>query len=219
MKPELKELLREIREEVAETASYTGRAQLNERVLSKFSQVPRDQFVPERRRASAYVNHALSIGYGQTISQPYMVALMTDLLDPEPHHICLEVGTGCGYQAAVLSRLVKQVYSLEIIPELAAEAKQRLQALGYDNITVRCGDGYQGWPEMGPFDSIIVTAGAEHIPPPLIEQLRPGGRMAIPVGDRLFGQKLLLITKEEDGEVNSRTILPVAFVPLTGPDA
>ncbi len=217
MKPEMAELVREIREEVAATETYTGQATLDPRVLEEFSRVPRHLFVADELQASAYANHPLSIGHGQTISQPYMVALMTDLLCPQPHHRVLEVGTGCGYQTALLSRLVNEVYSIEIIPELAEEARARLAQLGYNNVQARCSDGYQGWPEKAPFDSIIVTAAAEQIPPPLLEQLRPGGRLVIPIGGPLWGQKLILVNKNEDGAWSQRTILPVTFVPLTGP--
>jgi protein-L-isoaspartate(D-aspartate) O-methyltransferase len=153
---------------------------------------------------------------GQTISQPYIVALMTDLLDPDPDDVVLEVGTGSGYQAAVLSGLVARIYTIEIIEPLADQARGRLQRLGYDNVVSKLGDGYFGWKEHGPFDSIVVTAAATHVPPPLIEQLKPGGRMVIPVGSQFTTQWLLLIEKGDDDAIVSRQIAPVRFVPLTG---
>ncbi|MGB5541145.1 MAG: protein-L-isoaspartate(D-aspartate) O-methyltransferase, partial [Gammaproteobacteria bacterium] len=167
-------------------------------------------------QARAYDNRPLSIGYGQTISQPYIVALMTDLLDVGPDATVLEVGTGSGYQAAVLSGLVASVYTIEIVPQLGERAQGVLARLGYDNVEVRIGDGYYGWEEHAPFDAIIVTAAASHVPPPLVRQLKPGGRMIIPVGSRFMVQELLLVEKTAAGEVSTRQILPVAFVPLTG---
>ena len=158
----------------------------------------------------------MPIGYGQTISQPYIVALMTDLLNPEPGHVILEVGTGSGYQAAILSLLVKQVYSTDIVEPLATEARERLQRLGYANVEVRAGDGYHGWVEHAPFDGIVVTAAAPSIPGPLIDQLRPGGRLVIPVGLPYQFQELMLVEKSEDNKVHTKDILGVAFVPLTG---
>lgn len=209
-------LIMEIEADVRETADSFGRAALDERVITVLSTVPRHAFVPVRERPFAYENRPLPIGYGQTISQPYIVAIMTDLLAPEPSDIVLEVGTGSGYQAAVLSKLVEQVYSIEIVEPLAVSAKQRLAELGYDNVTVRHGDGYYGWMEHAPFDAIIVTAASGHVPPPLIEQLKPGGRMIIPVGSRFLTQQLVLITKQLDGSVTTRQLMPVVFVPLTG---
>jgi len=158
----------------------------------------------------------LPIGHGQTISQPYIVALMTDLIETTPEMRVLEIGTGSGYQAAVLAELVDQVYSIEIIRSLGELAAQRLQVLGYDNVQARIGDGYYGWKEYAPFDAIVVTAAASHVPPPLIEQLRPGGRMVIPVGSRFMTQQLLFVEKAEDGSVTTRQLMPVFFVPLTG---
>ncbi|MGB5689068.1 MAG: protein-L-isoaspartate(D-aspartate) O-methyltransferase, partial [Woeseiaceae bacterium] len=178
--------------------------------------VERHRFVPRDEIRHAYENRPLSIGYGQTISQPYIVALMTDLLDPKPDDVVLEVGTGSGYQAAVLSSLVDRVYTIEIIEGLADEARERLQGLGFDNVVTRLGDGYFGWEEHAPFDSIIVTAAATHVPPPLIDQLKPGGRMVIPVGGRFATQWLLLIRKNDDGSVVTHQVAPVRFVPLTG---
>ncbi|MFQ5547431.1 MAG: protein-L-isoaspartate(D-aspartate) O-methyltransferase [Woeseia sp.] len=189
---------------------------ISENVLWSLGTVERHEFVPDRQKRFAYENRPLPIGHGQTISQPYIVALMTDLITPEKDHVVLEVGTGSGYQAAILSGLVEAVYTIEIIPPLARQAQARLDRLGYDNITTRLGDGYYGWEEHAPFDSIIVTAAASHVPPPLIEQLRPGGRMVIPVGGRFMTQQLLLIEKTEQGEVKTFQIAAVRFVPLTG---
>jgi protein-L-isoaspartate(D-aspartate) O-methyltransferase len=186
------------------------------RVLQAMGEVPRHEFVPEDSKGFAYYNRPLPIGHGQTISQPYIVALMTDLAQPKPDDIVLEIGTGSGYQAAILSPLVQHVYSIEIIEALAADAKQRLQRLGFANVTTRLGDGYYGWEEHAPFDAIIVTAAASHVPPPLIQQLRPGGRMVIPVGGRFLTQQLLLIEKGEDGDIVTRQVAAVRFVPLTG---
>jgi len=177
-------------------------------------ETPRHLFVPEAIRAHAYEDRPLPIGHGATISQPFIVALMTDLLQAEPADVVLEVGTGSGYQAAVLSRLVRQVYSIEIIPQLAEQAGGRLRALGYDNVEVRAGDGYAGWPEHAPFDGIVVTAGATHVPQPLVSQLKPGGRMVIPVGAGSGGQDLTVVTKDRAGRVRIEPGLPVRFVPL-----
>ena len=214
--PEMQVLLDEIRAEVSDTWQYTGRTALSPRVLDAFAEVPRHAFLPHTLRAAAYINRPLPIGHGQTISQPYIVALMTDLLDPEPEDVILEIGTGCGYQAAVLAKLVKQVYSLEIVAALAEQASERLRGLGYGNVEVRQGDGHAGWPEHAPFDAIIVTAAAPATPPALIEQLKPGGRLLIPVGSRYSGQDLLLIEKDRHGRVSQKSVLPVIFVPLTG---
>jgi protein-L-isoaspartate(D-aspartate) O-methyltransferase len=185
------------------------------KVLAAMRSVPRHLFVPESRRDQAYRDYPLPIGEGQTISQPTIVAMMTHLLRPQAGDRMLEVGTGSGYQAAVLSRLVEHVYSIEIVAPLARESAKRLDRLGYDNVTVRHGDGYAGWPQHAPFDGIIVTAGAKHVPPPLVEQLKPGGRMVIPVGPSLGTQELKLIVKDREGRLTSRTITPVRFVPLT----
>jgi protein-L-isoaspartate(D-aspartate) O-methyltransferase len=185
------------------------------RVLAAMRSVPRHLFVPPDKRAEAYNDYPLPIGEDQTISQPSLVALMTHLLRPKPDDVVLEVGTGSGYQAAILSRLVQRVYSIEIVEPLARQAAERLQRLGYANVGVRHGDGYAGWPEQAPFDSIIVTAGAPHVPKPLIEQLKSGGRMVIPVGPAHLTQRLKLITKDSAGRVRERTIIPVRFVPLT----
>jgi protein-L-isoaspartate(D-aspartate) O-methyltransferase len=201
---------------VQQTAEFLGKAQLDPAVLRAMRTVPRHAFVPEEEQARAYANRPLPIGFGQTISQPYIVALMTDLLGVGPGATVLEIGTGSGYQAAVLSGLVARVSSIEIVPQLGERARAVLQRLGYDNVEVRIGDGYYGWEERAPFDGIVVTAAASHVPPPLIRQLKPGGRMIIPVGSRFMVQELLLVEKSEAGEVSTQQILPVAFVPLTG---
>lgn len=185
------------------------------RVLAAMRAVPRHLFVPPAKRAEAYNDYPLPIGEDQTISQPSLVALMTHLLRPAPGDVMLEVGTGSGYQAAILSRLVDRVYSIEIVEPLARQAAERLRRLGYSNVGVRHGDGYAGWPEQAPFDGIIVTAGAPHVPKPLVDQLKPGGRMVIPVGPAHLTQRLKLITKDSRGRVRERTIIPVRFVPLT----
>ena len=193
-----------------------GKTGFSGRVLDALNEVPRHEFVPKSELREAYDNHPLPIGHGQTISQPYIVALMTDLVDPEPGDVVLEIGTGSGYQAAVLAGLVEKVYSIEIIEPLADQAKARLARLGYGNVETRLGDGYFGWEEHAPFDAIVVTAAASHVPPPLIEQLKPGGRMVIPVGGRFQVQYLLLVEKAAAGEIVTRQITAVRFVPLTG---
>ncbi len=187
------------------------------KVLSAMEEVPRHVFVPEPLRDQAYADGPLSIGSGQTISQPYIVALMTDLLGCGSGDKVLEVGTGSGYQAAVLAELVGHVYTIEIVPELGEGARETLERLDYRNVTVRVGDGYLGWPEHAPFDGIIVTAAPAEVPPPLIDQLKVGGRMVIPVGEPWTGQSLLLLEKQPDGTLSRKNVLPVAFVPLTGP--
>jgi protein-L-isoaspartate(D-aspartate) O-methyltransferase len=189
---------------------------LDENVIDALGSVPRHEFVPRNMRDAAYENRPLPIGHGQTISQPYIVAIMTNLLQVGKSDRVLEIGTGSGYQIAVLAELVKKAYSIEIIEPLGKQAKERLQHLGYENIELKIGDGYYGWPEEAPFDAIMVTAAASHIPPPLIKQLKPGGRMLIPVGSRFMVQELLLVQKSPSGEVSTRQLLPVAFVPLTG---
>ncbi len=209
-------MVRLIEQDVRETSSYLDKRQLDSRVMKALAEVPRHQFVPLDIRDRAYENRPQPIGFGQTISQPYIVAIMTDLMNPKTDDIALEIGTGSGYQAAVLSRLVEKVYTMEIVEPLGKQATERLKRLGYDNIEVSIGDGYYGWKEHAPFDIIIVTAAASHIPPPLIEQLKPGGKMIIPVGSRFMTQQLLLVDKGDDKEVRVRQILPVRFVPLTG---
>jgi protein-L-isoaspartate(D-aspartate) O-methyltransferase len=210
------ELIDAIAEHVRETSLYLGRERLDDAVLGTIAQVPRHEFVPEHQRVAAYENRPLPIGHGQTISQPYIVAIMTDLLDLKADDKALEIGTGSGYQAAILATLVDEVYSIEIIEPLATAAERRLQRLGYDNVHTRIGDGYFGWESQAPFDAIVVTAAANHVPPPLLKQLAAGGRMIIPVGSRFLTQQLLLISKDADGELHTRQILPVRFVPLTG---
>jgi len=197
------------------SSSESGQG-FSENVLEAISEVPRHEFVPEGSERYAYDNRPLPIGHGQTISQPYIVALMTHLSAPDADDTVLEIGTGSGYQAAIFSALVSRVYSIEIIEPLADEAKARLERLGYDNVTTKLGDGYYGWEEHAPFDAIVVTAAASHVPPPLIAQLKPGGRMVIPVGSRFLTQQLLLIEKTMDDEIVARQIAAVRFVPLTG---
>jgi protein-L-isoaspartate(D-aspartate) O-methyltransferase len=209
-------LMREIETDVRDTSAYLDKGKLEARVFEAMGKVPREEFVPDDQRRYAYENRPLPIGYGQTISQPYIVAIMTDLLDPQPGDRVLEIGTGSGYQAAVLAGLVKQVYSIEIISALAERARSVLDRLGYRNVTTRVGDGYYGWEEQAPFDGILVTAAADHVPPPLIAQLKRGGRMLIPVGSRFMTQQLVLVEKGQDDSVTTRLLLPVRFVPLTG---
>ncbi|MCB1669755.1 MAG: protein-L-isoaspartate(D-aspartate) O-methyltransferase [Pseudomonadales bacterium] len=182
--------------------------------MKAMAAVARDQFVPDEYRLEAYTNRPLPIGHQQTISQPFIVALMTDLLETAPEQRILEIGTGSGYQAAILSRLVKDVYSIERLAELAESARQRLQTLGYHNVHVRCDDGSEGWPEAAPFDGIIVTAAASEIPAPLLDQLAPGGRLVIPIGRRWGPQELKLIRRSPAGDLETRSVLRVAFVPL-----
>jgi protein-L-isoaspartate(D-aspartate) O-methyltransferase len=206
-------MLDEIAADAAATAAYTGRTAFDPRVMQALATVPRHEFVPAAEERHAYVNNALPIGHGQTISQPYIVALMTDLLEPQPGDVVLEVGTGSGYQAAVLSQLVLQVYSVEVIPELANEARERLARLGFGNVSIKVGDGSAGWPEHAPFEGIIVTAAAAAVPDALLAQLGNGGRMVIPIGSPQR-QELMLIERSATGELRQRDLLPVAFVPL-----
>ncbi len=208
-------MISDIEREVAYTRNMIGRSAFSDSVMSAMRQVPREVFVPEQERRFAYDNGPLPIGCGQTISQPYIVALMTDLLELDADAVALEVGTGSGYQAAVLSRVAKQVYSVEIIEALSRRAAATLTELGYHNVSCRCADGYHGWPEHAPYDAIMVTAAAVEIPPPLVDQLRPGGRLVIPVGRPYDYQNLILVEKSDSGEVSERSILGVAFVPLT----
>ena len=188
----------------------------NRSVLEAMRRVLRHEFVPDRYKSQSYVDMPLPIGYDQTISQPYIVAYMTELLDPKKEHKVLEVGTGSGYQAAVLAELVKHVYTIEIIKELGESAEERLKRLAYKNVTVKIGDGYFGWEEHAPYDAIIVTAAPDHIPPMLLHQLKPGGKLVIPVGGRFRVQNLTLVQKTEAGSVMTRQVMPVVFVPLTG---
>lgn len=205
-----------IEADVRETSAYIKKDALDPRVMQAMATVPRHEFVPLQVRDIAYRNRPLPIGHGQTISQPYIVAIMTDLLNLNSKDKVLEIGTGSGYQAAILAELVDEVYTIEIIKPLANEAKQRLQVLGYKNISVKLADGYYGWQEHAPFDAIIVTAAASHVPPSLIKQLKTGGRMVIPVGSRFMTQELLLIHKEKQGKITTQQVLPVSFVPFTG---
>ena len=207
-------LVEEVQAMYAATRAETGLAAMSPAVRAALGRVERHRFVPESQRASAYRNHPLPIGAGQTISQPYIVALSTDLVAPQPGHAVLEVGTGSGYQAAVLAEIVAQVYSIELIADLGNAAAARLAQAGYANVEVRIGDGYAGWPERAPFDGIVVTAAAPQVPQALVEQLKPGGRMVIPLGTSGGFQELVVLTKRADGGVDRRSILPVRFVPL-----
>ncbi|MFN7954792.1 MAG: protein-L-isoaspartate(D-aspartate) O-methyltransferase [bacterium] len=199
---------------VRASARELGTDHLDPRVLDAMRRVPRHEFVPDALADVAYDDRPLPIGHGQTISQPFIVALMSHLARIEPDHRVLEVGTGSGYQAAVLAELAHEVRSIEVVPELAASASKRLARLGYANVEVRCGDGYAGWPEAAPFDAIVVTAAAPHVPPALVEQLRVGGTLVIPVGEPYAPQRLEALHKHDDAHVTTRNVLPVAFVPL-----
>jgi protein-L-isoaspartate(D-aspartate) O-methyltransferase len=211
---ERRQMIADIEAEISATRKLIGRDHLDKRVMTAMRQVHREDFVPPDMRHAAFRNGALPVGHGQTISQPYIVALMTDMLNLTTESIVLEIGTGTGYQAAILSRLARQVYSIERIPELAQSAQQRLEALDYKNVETRCGNGYQGWPDKAPFDGIIVTAAASYIPPALLEQLKPGGRMMIPIGLPGMHQQLMLITKDQTGVTHTSSLLGVDFVPL-----
>ena len=210
------ELVNVIKDDVTMTSDFLDQGSLDERVLNAIGKVPRHEFVPADQRPYAYENRPLSIGYGQTISQPYIVAIMTDLLKPKKTDRVLEVGTGSGYQAAILAELVDSVYTIEIVKELGEQAAENLKKTGYYTVHTRTGDGYYGWETEAPFDGIVVTAVASHIPPPLLKQLKPGGRMIIPVGGQFMMQYLVLVTKDVDNKITTRQILPVRFVPLTG---
>ncbi len=207
-------LLEQVVAETRETGDLTGCYELSEAVLRALATVPRHRFVPVEQAGFAYVDKPLSIGHGQTISQPFIVALMTELLQPDSQATVLEVGTGSGYQTAVLAGLVRRVYSIERIPELAEAAERRLCELGYSNVEIRDGDGGLGWEEQAPFDGIMVTAAAATVPPALIRQLKPGGRLVIPVGEPYRSQDLRVMSKDERGRVETRSVLPVVFVPL-----
>ena len=209
-------MVEEIRQDVADTRRHLGKGELDPAVMAAMGRVPRHEFVPPEHRDRAYRNRPLPIGYGQTISQPYIVALMTDLLGVGPGDRVLELGTGSGYQAAVLADLGCRVFSVEIVPPLHAIATERLERLGYDGVRTRVGDGYLGWAEHGPFDAIVVTAAASHVPPPLVEQLKPGGRLVIPLGNPFLTQQLSVVEKDGAGAVRTQQLLPVVFVPLTG---
>jgi protein-L-isoaspartate(D-aspartate) O-methyltransferase len=207
-------MVSEVEAMYAETRSETGLPAMSAAVRKALGKVERHRLVPPGEASRAYRNHPLPIGSGQTISQPYIVALSADLLNPKPTDVVLEVGTGSGYQAAVLAEVVLKVYSIEIIPSLGNEARKRLEELGYGNIEVRIGDGYAGWPEKAPFDGIVVTAAAPRVPQALVDQLKPGGRMVIPLGGEGEMQYLKLLTKRADGGVDEKRVLPVRFVPL-----
>ena len=213
--PQRKRMVEEIAALTRETRFETSRAALSERVMEAMAKVPRHEFVPAADRRNAYANRPLPIGMGQTISQPFIVALMTDLMDVKPGDRVLEVGTGSGYQAAVLAELVAKVYSIEIVEPVGKRAAADLEALGYRNVATRIGDGYNGWPEAAPFDGILVTAAAPYVPKPLVEQLKPGGRLVIPVGGQWQVQDLQVIEKKADGSTVTRRTIPVRFVPLT----
>ena len=210
------QLIEEIQRDTEETEGYTGVSSLSPAVLAAMLAVPRHEFAEEHGARAAYSNRPLPIGHGQTISQPFIVALMTELLEPQRDHRVLEIGTGSGYQAAVLSEIVAEVFSIEIIDSLAEAASARLERLGYRNVTVRTGDGYHGWPEAGPFDGIIVTAAGPDIPEPLLAQLKPGGLLVLPVRRAGGGEDLTVVQHMSDGSFASRAVLPVRFVPLTG---
>jgi len=207
-------MVQKIEAHAALVPEVLGPEGLAPRVLEVMGEIPRHRFVPEENRARAYADRPLPIGYGQTISQPFIVALMTHLLEPEPDDVVLEIGTGSGYQAAVLSPLVARVCTIEILTGLGERAGERLEALGYANVETRIADGYHGWPDCAPFDGIVVTAAIDHVPPPLVGQLKPGGRMVIPVGGAFATQHLTLVEKSPEGAVTSRQLLPVRFVPF-----
>lgn len=204
-----------VRAHAAQPDSGAPDGRISARVLAAMGAVPRHELVPERVRHRAYGDHPLSIGFGQTISQPYVVALMTELLEVGPEAKVLEVGTGSGYQAAVLAHLVRHVYTVEIVEALARRAATDLARIGYTNVTVRAGDGYKGWPERAPFDAIVVTAAPHDIPPPLIAQLAPGGRLVMPLDSGFGDQSLIVVEKGADGRIARRDVIPVRFVPLT----
>jgi len=212
---QVRALLGKIEADCQHSQSYTGIPCFASRVMEAIGEVPREAFVPRDMRPWAYANRPLPIGRGQTISQPFIVALMTHLLHPEPDDVMLEIGAGSGYQAAVLSRLIKKLFTLEIVPELAMQARDKLAQLGYDNVEVQQGDGSRGLPEHAPYNGIIVTAAAEQIPQPLVDQLAPGARLVIPIGSQQMPQNLVLVEKDDQGGIHQRNILPVAFVPFT----
>jgi protein-L-isoaspartate(D-aspartate) O-methyltransferase len=210
------QMVRVVQQEVLLLSGETGVNELDPRVLAALRQVPREAFVPEALRPYAYEPHPLPLGYEQNLAAPLLVAFMTHLVAPQPGDVVFETGTDAGYQAAVLSLLAAKVYSVEVIEPLAEQAARVLKERGYDNVSVQASDGYYGWPEKAPFNGIVVTAAASHIPPPLIQQLASGGRMVIPVGGPFFVQQLMLVEKQDDGTIVSRQLLPVRFVPLTG---
>lgn len=209
-------MVKEITSETYITRHYLGKAALDERVMQAIGKVPRHEFVPKQYQHDSYVNQPLPIGEGQTISQPFIVALMTDLLEVEESDSVLELGTGSGYQAAILAELVRHVYTIEIVESLGKQAAERFLELGYDNVHSRIGDGFYGWPEHAPYDGIIVTAAGIGVPPELIKQLKTNGKLVIPVGEQHAAQHLMVITKNADGSTTSKNVLPVRFVPITG---
>ncbi len=213
---EVDKMLRTIQTECSYTSGSTGIKKISQPVMEAMAEVPRDEFVPDNMKPYAFDNRPLPIGNGQTISQPFIVALMTDLLLSEADDVVLEVGGGCGYQAVILAKLVKRVHTFEIVPALAEQTRGRLASMGVGNAEVHQGDGSQGFPEYAPFDGIIVTAAAASVPRPLLEQLKPGGRLVIPVGPPSSLQFLMLYEKDRNGVIDSREVLGVAFVPLTG---
>lgn len=215
MNTELDRLIEEIQSETRWTRGMTGVSAITPEVVEALRATPREAFVGDGQQACAYLNQPLPVGYGQTISQPFIVAIMTQLLLPQAAHTVLEIGSGSGYQAAVLAHLVKQVISIEIIPQLADMAAKRLRGLAIDNVGVHCADGYHGWPDQAPYDGVIVTACAPYVPPALTGQLKAGGRMVIPVGEAHGYQELRLIEKSADAKLTERSVLSVAFVPLT----
>ncbi len=211
--PIMEDMLADIEANARSAASYTGRSIISKQVMQALASVPREKFVPDILKHQAYINSPLPIGHGQTISQPLIVAIMTDLLNIKSKEaVILEIGTGCGYQSAILAELADQVYSIEIVDKLAQESKKRLARLGYTNVHIKSGDGYYGWLEHAPYDGILVTAAIDDIPSALIDQLKPGGRLVIPIGTQSTTQNLFLIKKNEDGSIKQRIILPVAFV-------
>ena len=209
-------MVEEVMSDTVGTSSYSGSSTLSPSVIAAMEKVERHRFVPSEMVAVAYHNRPLPIGYGQTISQPFIVALMTDMMRVKAGDKVLEIGTGSGYQAAILAEIAGSVWSIEIIEPLGKQAGERIKSLGYRNVQTRVGDGYYGWPEAAPFDAIMVTAAASHVPPSLIKQLKPGGRMVIPLGTQFMPQYLMLVEKQMDGSVTTHQILPVRFVPLTG---
>jgi len=209
-------LVQEVEDDVRMTSRYLGTDRLDPEVIRALRTVPRERFVPEGVRDLAYANRPLPIGQGQTISQPYIVAIMSHLIGIRPGDRVYELGTGSGYQAAVLAEMGAEVYSVEIVPELAERAAALLASLGYGKVRVRAGDGYLGWPEAAPFDAVIVTAAGPEVPRPLLDQLKVGGRLVMPLGGEPYDQDLVVVTKQADGSVHTRDVLPVRFVPITG---
>ena len=213
---QVRSLWNEVARQIVFLGDELGFDRLSAPVRQALKDVPREEFVPAKQRPYAYENRPLPIGYAQTISQPLIVAIMSEMLAIEPGHRVFELGTGSGYQAAGLDQLGAEVYSVEIVPELGKRARETLDRTGHGEVKTRIGDGYFGWEEAAPFDAIIVTAASDHIPPPLIRQIKPGGRMLIPVGSRYLTQKLVLVSRDVDGRVSTREVIPVTFVPLTG---